>query len=213
MCFVNSTWSAKKDPMQKCAKNAKKYRKNIEKVFLTHFAHSAFYTIHISEAANRHVPVQYAKYVFFLFSKQSSWYEPFTSFVSFSQRIIIIYWLILTVNHQGSYFPFFFIFIQWVKHFCTPANFVSTVLNNKNIFIYNLCFGLSKLYTNIQQDQKAKLDYHMSIVLAYMAGGEGVGFKGFNMFCQRGVWIFSTCFVCVCGGGGGVSVPLLPWKT
>ena len=53
--------------MQKCAKNAKKYRKNIEKVFLTHFAHSAFYTIHISEAANRHVPVQYAKYVFFFF--------------------------------------------------------------------------------------------------------------------------------------------------
>ena len=37
---------------------------------------------------------------------------------------IIIYWLILTVNHQGSYFPFF-VFIQWVKYFCTPANFVT----------------------------------------------------------------------------------------
>ena len=98
-------------------------------------------------------------------------------------------YILANINSESSrvIFSFFFIFIQWVKHFCTPANFVSTVLNNKNIFIYTLCFGLSKLYTNIQQDQKAKLDYHMSIVLAYMAGGEGVGFKGFNMFCQRGV--------------------------
>ena len=43
-------------------------------------------------------------------------------------------------------------------------------------------FGLSKLYTNIQQDQKAKLDYHMSVLFAYM---EGVGVRGFKMFCQR----------------------------
>ena len=49
------------------------------------------------------------------------------------------------------------------------------MLNNKKIFIFNLCFGLSKLYTNIQQDQKAKLDYHMSMLFAYMAGGEGGG--------------------------------------
>ena len=58
-------------------KNAQKMQKNIkkiEKVFLTRFAHSAFYKIHISGAANRHAPVQYAKYVvfFFFFSKQSS---------------------------------------------------------------------------------------------------------------------------------------------
>ena len=33
----------------------------------------------------------------------------------------------------------------------------------------------SKLYTNIQQDQKTKLEYHMSVLSAYMAGGEGVG--------------------------------------
>ena len=81
------------------------------------------------------------------------------------------------------------------------------MLNNKKIFIYNLCFGLSKLYTNIQQDQKAKLDYHMSMLFAYMAGGEGVGVRSFKMFCQRGVRIFSTCFVCV---RGSASVPLLP---
>ena len=47
------------------------------------------------------------------------------------------------------------------------------MLNSKKIFIYNGCSGLSKLYTNIQQDQKAKLDYHMSMLTAYMAGGGG----------------------------------------
>ena len=78
------------------------------------------------------------------------------------------------------------------------------MLNNKKIFIYNLCFGLSKLYINIQQDQKAKLDYHiMSMLFAYMAGGEGV--RGFKMFCQRGQ-NFSTCFVC----GGGVKFSTSP---
>ena len=60
------------------------------------------------------------------------------------------------------------------------------MLYNKKIFIYNLCFGLSKLYTNIQQDQKAKLDYHMPMLFAYMAGGEGVGVRGFKMFCRWG---------------------------
>ena len=73
--------------------------------------------------------------------------------------------------------------------------------NNKKIFICNLCFGLSKLYTNIQQDQKAKLDYHMSMLFAYMAGGRGG--RGFKMFCQRGSDFFLLA-LCVCGGGGGV---------
>ena len=49
----------------------------------------------------------------------------------------------------------------------------------KTIFIYNLCFGLSKLYTNIQHDQKAKSDNHMSILFAYIAGGEEVGRQRF----------------------------------
>ena len=73
--------------------------------------------------------------------------------------------------------------------------------------MYSLCFGLSKLYTNIQQDQKAKLDCHMLKLFAYMAIWRAVrGVRGFKIFCQRGVRIFSTCFVCVCGGGGGVGV-------
>ena len=42
---------------------------------------------------------------------------------------------------------------------------LSPVFTETGSFIYNLCFGLSKLYTNIQQDHKAKLDYHMEVVL------------------------------------------------
>ena len=73
--------------------------------------------------------------------------------------------------------------------------------------MYNLCFGLSKLYTNIQQDQKAKLDYHMSMFFAYMAGVEGVGVRGFKMFCQKAQNFFYLlcCFVCVYARGGGES--------
>ena len=72
------------------------------------------------------------------------------------------------------------------------------MLNNKNN-IYILCFDLSKLYTNIQQDQKAKLDYHMSMLFAYMAGRKGGGeeVRGFKMFCQRGQNFFYL--LCVCG--------------
>ena len=47
----------------------------------------------------------------------------------------------------------------------------------------------------------------MSMLFAYMAGGEGV--RGFKMFCQRGSEFFLLA-LCVCGGGGGSgSVALL----
>ena len=89
------------------------------------------------------------------------------------------------------------------------------MLNNNKLFIYNLCFGLSKLYTNIQQDQKAKLDYHMSMLSAYMADGEVVGVRGFKMFCQR-VSEFFLLALCVCvfgeGGGGGGQVQYLSFR-
>ena len=91
------------------------------------------------------------------------------------------------------------------------------MLNNKKKNIYiNLCFGLSKLYTNIQQDQKAKLDCHMSMLFAYMAGGNGV--RGFKLFCQRGfrIFFYLLCVpVCVCvwgGGGGGGQVQYLSFR-
>ena len=53
---------SKKGPNAKMSKKCKQLS-NIEKFFLARFAHSAFYKIHISVAANRHAPVQYAKYV------------------------------------------------------------------------------------------------------------------------------------------------------
>ena len=44
----------------------------------------------------------------------------------------------------------------------------------------------------------------MSMLFAYMAGGEGVGVRGFKMFCQRGSEFFLLgLYVCVWGGGGG----------
>ena len=70
-CVLSLNLISKKAPMQKCAKMQK--LSNIEKFFLARFAHSAFYKLHISGAANRHALVQYAIYVFFiLFSRQSS---------------------------------------------------------------------------------------------------------------------------------------------
>ena len=55
-------------------KNAQKMQKIIKHLnfFLARFAHSAFYKIHISGAANRHAPVLYAKYVFFLSSNHDT---------------------------------------------------------------------------------------------------------------------------------------------
>ena len=53
--------------ISKTGPNAQMRKKlsNIEKFFFARFAHSAFYKIHISGAANRRAQVQYAKYVFF----------------------------------------------------------------------------------------------------------------------------------------------------
>ena len=79
-----------------------------------------------------------------------------------------------------------------------------------NIYIYKLCFGLSKLYTNIQQDQKAKLDYHMSMLFAYMAGREGdEGLEVLKCFVRGGQIFFYL--LCVCGeGASGVRFSTSP---
>ena len=62
-CVLSTQPDQQKRPQ---SKNAQKLS-NIEKIFHARFAHSAFYKIHISGAANRHAPVQYAKYVVFFF--------------------------------------------------------------------------------------------------------------------------------------------------
>ena len=74
------------------------------------------------------------------------------------------------------------------------------------MFIYNLCFGFSKLYTNIQ---------HMSMLFTCMAGGErnacvcvggGRGVEVLKCFVRGGQNFFYL--IRVWGGSG--SVPLLP---
>ena len=83
------------------------------------------------------------------------------------------------------------------------------------------------MYTNIQQDQKEKLDDRMSMLFAYLAGGEGVGglevvldeilnligsvsegFSSYSLKCfvRRG----QIFFYLLCVWGGISSVLLLP---
>ena len=52
----------------------------------------------------------------------------------------------------------------------------------------------------------------MSMLFAYMAGGEGWGLEVLKCFVRGGQNFFYLLCVCVCGGGGGGSgsVPLLP---
>ena len=60
-------------------------------------------------------------------------------------------------------------------------------------------FWFVKTVHYIHQYQKAKLDYHMSMLFEYMAGGERVRLEVLKCFV-RGGQNFSTCFVCVWGG-------------
>ena len=58
-------------------------------------------------------------------------------------------YILANINSESSrvIFSFFFVFIQWAKHFCTPANFVtisSTVQNNKKNINIQLMFWFVK---------------------------------------------------------------------
>ena len=72
-------------------------------------------------------------------------------------------------------------------------------------------FWFVKTYTNIQQDKKAKLDYHMSMLFAYMAGGEGVGvLEVLKCFVGGGQNFF---LLALCGEGvGGDQVQYLSFR-
>ena len=83
----------------------------VKNYFLARFAHSAFYKIHISGAANRHAPVRYA--IFFLSSHHDR--NPLLYLYHFRKKYnnILAY-----INRQSSRITFsFFVFIQWAKHF------------------------------------------------------------------------------------------------
>ena len=85
--------------MQKFNKHRKSFPRSFRSLGILHF---------FSGAAYRHAPVQYAKYVFiFFFLSGHHDTNPLLHLYHFRKKNIFIYWLILTVNHQGSYFPSF----------------------------------------------------------------------------------------------------------
>ena len=69
---------------------------NIEIFFLARFAHSAFYKIHISGAANRHAPVQYAKY----FCTPANFVTIWSTVLNNKKNIYIqlMFWFVKTVH-------------------------------------------------------------------------------------------------------------------
>ena len=50
----------------------------------------------------------------------------------------------------------------------------------------------------------------MSMLFAYMAGGEGWGLEVLKCFVRGGQNFFYMLCVCVCGGGGGVRFSTSP---
>ena len=97
----------KKAPMQKCAKNAKNYqtlKKFSSLVSLTrHFTKFIFL-----EQLTAMLQFSLQNMFFFCFLSSHHDTNPLLHLYHFRKNIII-YWLILTVSHQGSYFPFFYL--------------------------------------------------------------------------------------------------------
>ena len=109
---------------------------NIEIFFLARFAHSLFYKIHISEAANRHAPVQYAKYVFF-FCLLSNHHDtnPLLTLYFICTFVKKYDYILANINSESSRVIFSFFCLHPVgQTFLNPSKFVtiwSTVLNKK----------------------------------------------------------------------------------
>ena len=79
------------------------------------------------------------------------------------------------------------------------------MLSNNKIFIYNLCFGLSKLYINSAgPESKVGLSY-VNVVCVYGGRGGGWGLDVLKCFVRGGgaeFFLLAFVCVCVCGGGG-----------
>ena len=127
---------------------------------------------------------------------------------------IIMYWLILTVNHQGSYFPFFFFFFfclhpvgQTFLHPSKFCNYLKHSAKNRKNYLYTtyvlVCQNCTLIFSRTRK--------HMSMLFAYMAGREGVGARVFENVLSEGSQNFSTSFVCM-GGGGGCRVQYLSFR-
>ena len=107
--FCQLNLISKKGPNAKLRKNAKNYQTlNNFSSLVSLTRHFTKFTLLEQLTAMPQFNMQNMCF-FFFFSKQSSLYESFTSFVPFSYKNIIIYWLILTVNHQGHIFLFLYL--------------------------------------------------------------------------------------------------------
>ena len=121
---------SKKGPNAKMRKNANNYQtlKNFSHSFrsLGILQNSYFWSSEPPSPSSIFIYlfVCFVLFCFFFFLSSHHDTNPLLHLYHFSKKNIIIYWLMLTVNHQGSYLPFF-VFIQCVKHFCTPVNFVT----------------------------------------------------------------------------------------
>ena len=122
-CVLSTQLDQQKRPLRKNAQKMQKKISIIEKfsslVSLTrHFIKFIFLE---QLTAMPQLNMQNIFFFFFLSSHYDT--NPLLHLYHFRKNIIM-YWLILTVNNQVSYFPFF-VFIEWVKHSCTQANFVT----------------------------------------------------------------------------------------
>ena len=89
-------------------KKCQKKISNIENFFLARFAYSALYKIHISGAANRYAPVQYAKYVFFSLSSHHDT-NPLLHLYHFRKKYNYI---LANINSESSRVIFSFAFLS-----------------------------------------------------------------------------------------------------
>ena len=101
----------KKGSNAKKRKNAIKYQSL--KIFSSLVSLTRHFTIFIFLEQLTAIPQFNMHYMLFFYFSLSSHHDtnPLLHLQHFHKKNIIIYWLILTVNHQGSYFPFF-VFIQ-----------------------------------------------------------------------------------------------------
>ena len=72
------------------------------------------------------------------------------------------------------------------------------MLNDNKKYLYTTHVLVCQNFTLIfSRTRKQNWIIICHLLFAYMAGGEGVGVRGFKMFCQRGQNFFVSLCVCV----------------
>ena len=126
--FCQLNLISKKGPnAKKCKKKKKKKKKNYQT--LKNFSSLVSLTRHFTkfiflERLNRHPQFNIQNMFFFFFLSSHHDMNPLLHLYHFRKKYNYI---LANINSESSrvMFSSFFVFIQWVKHFCTPANFVT----------------------------------------------------------------------------------------